>query len=122
MPADVPQPINPPVTGHCPMGCGQTLTLSPDGAVTCSNTDCANPRAVRDILANPHTDHIVVLTGAGITTQHPLHERVESTLFGCVVHDAILAAGRSTLEDGTYQVIVTDLEAHPSEWTWERLA
>ncbi|AGT12956.1 hypothetical protein KAYACHO_52 [Mycobacterium phage KayaCho] len=115
-------PIYPTVAGFCPMGCGATLTLTPDGAVTCSNTECPNPRAVRSILADPHTDHIVALSRDGFTLQHPLRERLDGGLFQCDVHTKIAEAGRSPLEEGIYSVIVTDPADHPNDWTWERLA
>jgi hypothetical protein len=104
------------------MGCGATLTLSPDGAVTCSNTECPDPRAVKTILANPHTDHLVVLTPNEVNVQHPLKERADGSLLACAIGRAIFEAGRSALEDGTYSVRVTDPEAHPNDWSWERLA
>ncbi|AHJ88352.1 hypothetical protein Hosp_051 [Mycobacterium phage Hosp] len=120
MPAD--PPVYPTVAGFCPMGCGATLTLTPDGAVTCSDAECPDPRAVKSILANPHTDHLVRLDRNTVNVQHPLRERVGGAMFDCPTAAAIIEAGRSALEDGIYLVIVTDPKAHPNDWTWERIA
>lgn len=115
-----PDQLYPTVAGFCPMGCGQTLTLAPDTAVACSNPECIHPRAVRDLLANPQTDHVVMITDDGqAVVQHPLRERAEGSLFSCsFAVDVYHAAGQPTPppEPGTY--VVT---GPADSWSWERL-
>lgn len=43
-------------------------------------------------LLNGHPDdeHVVRITDTGFTIQHPLIERINSTLFDCTVHSAII--------------------------------
>lgn len=81
------------VAGHCPMGCGQTLCLH-EGAVRCVDPNCSNPHVVSVILADPETDHIVVVDDRRqITVQHPLRERIENDLFECGLLKRLLACG-----------------------------
>jgi|SRR5690349_4052702 len=117
----------PVVLGYCP-ACGghDTLRLVPgQGYVRCSADDCPDPDAVSDLLDPPEgmhiRDHLVKLTRDQVNVQHPMIERIEGELFGCAVASAIIEAGRSALEDGTYAVQVTDLADHPNDWNWERI-
>ncbi|QPX62171.1 hypothetical protein PBI_INDLOVU_56 [Mycobacterium phage Indlovu] len=120
--------VSPPVVaGYCP-ACGghDTLRLQPGmGIIKCAAPDCPDPEALSDLIDPPEgmhiRDHLVKLTRDGITVQHPMIERIEGELFGCAIAQAIIDAGRSPLEEGTYAVQVTDLADHPNDWNWERI-
>ena len=70
----------PTVAGHCPMGCGRTLTLD-HAHVTCTSPRCPRPTAVHDILADDETEHVVTFADGGtFLVVHPLRETLGSAL------------------------------------------
>lgn len=91
------------VKGYCPMGCGGTLFLASGGYVTCSWIECPNPTAACDLLLDPETEHIVVLTADGFSIQHPLRERLEGELFDCGLHRILSAAEGPPWLPGRYR-------------------
>lgn len=53
-------------------------------------------------------DHVVRLTDTGFTIQHPLVERIDSTLFDCTVHRAIVDyfdGGGGAPKPGEYRIV-----------------
>lgn len=75
------------VLGYCPMGCGQTLERrGTDGVIQCQATRCPRMYAVRDLLADRETDHIVQFDTDGFTVRHPLRERLDDELMQCRLH------------------------------------
>ena len=92
------------VSGYCPMGCGQTLFLGSGGYVTCSYGPCPEPGAVADILADPETQHVVVLGPSTFSVQHPLRERLNGDLFRCDLHAKLTSLGGPPAVPGWYRV------------------
>lgn len=97
------------VGGCCPMGCGMTLILSGqewsgEGDVACSNPDCPRPDAVRMLLQNPETEHVVTIREGGFTVEHPLRERLDGALHQCELHQDLQAADGPPEKPGRYRV------------------
>jgi hypothetical protein len=110
------------VAGFCPMGCGETLQLLPEGEITCSNDVCPSPAAVTVILEDPETEHVVELMDAssspphgGYQMKHPLRERVGDLLLDCTLHEHVQEYGRR-LEPGRYRLAESD-EHNDYAWT-----
>jgi hypothetical protein len=82
-----------PTLGFCPMGCGQTLTVTYAGEgrpeITCKHVLCPCPDAVARILADPETEHIVDLQPDGYSVKHPLAERLNDALLDCDLNDHV---------------------------------
>lgn len=104
----------------CPMGCGQTLHLTPTG-ITCLARDCPDARAAHKILADPEHTDVVEFTEDGWTVLHPLKERLGGGLLSCRVHELCgqlpgppaLGKYRATVGKGGDLV----LEDIPALWT-----
>lgn len=106
------------VAGFCPMGCGKTLHIRWRGIVECRAKDCPRPDAVTVILADPETEHLVVVGEFGYTIQHPLRERVHGALFECSVHaDVSDTVDMYVGKPGKYRVTWTE----DRELKWEFL-
>lgn len=114
---------------YCPMGCGQTLHLSPGGMIVCLTPTCPDQMAVSKLLGESETDHIVTLnddartwvfnkeTGydeqvspgvwyGSFTIRHPLRERIElDDLADCPLHPHL--SRNHPGEAGTYRVTPT---------------
>lgn len=91
------------VAGECPMGCGRTLFLGHGGHVTCSLLGCPHPTAADELLHLP-TEHYVVFDEQGWTLEHPARERIEGSMHGCAVHDAMRALTGAPVKPGRYMV------------------
>lgn len=105
------------IQGHCPMGCGVTLFVGEGGHVTCSRKECPNPAAVDEILAQPETEHIVLIEeGLTSTLQHPLRERVGGDLFGCALAKHLSHSLVRPSKPGRYRVVQGE-----EGWTWTEL-
>lgn len=75
------------VLGYCPMGCGETLYFEPPH-IMCNDAECPDSMAVGKLLSeNQGTWHILDVQADGVTTKHPIMERIDGGLFGCTVHD-----------------------------------
>lgn len=90
------------VKGYCPMGCGKTLFLGDGGYVTCSWIDCPRPTAATDVLELDH-DHHVVFDAHTFTVEHPVRERIEGTMHGCDLHQAISRLAEPPMPPGRYR-------------------
>lgn len=125
------------VRGFCPMGCGETLFVVnhrvSNHRVECCNEGCPRPAAAAEILNDPETEHIVEVDAVGFCLQHPLRERLDGDLFGCTLHDQLVAKAGPTgptglVEPGRYRV-TADPAADgllyepvvPAEWEREQL-
>lgn len=75
--------------GYCPMGCGQTLWINDEDEVVCKHAQCENPDAVRDLLSDPETEHLLYVREEDFTLQHPLRERLDHALVDCQLHRRI---------------------------------
>jgi hypothetical protein len=93
----------PKVAGRCPMGCGETLFLGSGGHVTCSLDRCPRPTAV-DELVHLDTEHYVVFDEAGWTLEHPARERIDGTMHGCEMHEALRALDGAPVRHGRYRL------------------
>jgi hypothetical protein len=99
------QPLSIRVHGYCPMGCGESLLVDPDGRVVCCAADCPRSDAVAVLLAEVEAEHLVLVEQDGYTVQHPLRERLEGALFRCSVFaEASEGARQRRAEPGTYRV------------------
>lgn len=117
-----------PVTGNCPMGCGQTLGLpvwprTEDASeVRCYSVTCPSPRAAALLLRETETEHVVHLGVRDFHMQHPLRERAEGSLWGCPVHQLIAEAGVAVTEPGAYRVTqITEDGIPASGLLWEKI-
>jgi hypothetical protein len=99
------------ITGYCPMGCGETLIRdrllnvvpgAPIGAIRCNAPDCPRPTAVAEILADPETEHVVVLDHGGFSVKHPLRERLDDELLGCWLGKHVAEFGPQYLAGGVF--------------------
>jgi hypothetical protein len=90
----------------CPMGCsGLSLEVNEFGTLRCRSEKCPRPPAAAELLANPETEHLVVLAEFGYTIQHPLKERLEGRLFTCSVHAAVSDTAHEHMgEPGRYRL------------------
>jgi len=115
----------PSVAGFCPMGCGETLYLNHYGYVACWAQGCPRPGAVKEILADPETEHIVVLAPTKtFNVKHPLRERIEDQLLGCQLAATIRSSpGIRGLPAGRYRVIRQrgTLGRALADWSWHSL-
>jgi hypothetical protein len=93
----------PKVAGTCPMGCGSTLFMGAGGHVTCSLLGCPRPTAADELLHLP-TEHVVIFDDRGWTLEHPARERVEGTMHGCAVHEALRELAGAPVRPGRYIV------------------
>jgi hypothetical protein len=105
------------VAGYCPMGCGETLETFERG-IRCSAPECADPAAVSKVLADPETEHIVVLTAENFHMQHPLRERLEGELFTCPLFQHLLQLDGPPVPVGRYQV----KRSADGEWHFDEAA
>lgn len=93
------------VMGNCPMGCGRTLHLNPDGGmIACLNKECPRPLAVTDLLVKVTTDHLVEIGPLGFTIKHPLLERIDDKLFDCPLGTWLEALDGPPVSAGLYRV------------------
>lgn len=111
-----------PVSGYCPMGCGQTLFVGDGGHITCSEDECPNPAAVDELLASPHIDeHIVEVEDAQrgtVSVEHPLHERIGHALLdSCPLNAHFAEHGIGAHDEGRYWVSLVNLGDH-KDWVW----
>lgn len=120
------------VDGYCPMGCGRTLFLSLPGkdgrgGVTCSFVECPNPIVVDLLLADPETEHIVIIDVDTFNVQHPLRERIDGALFSCDLHTWLRDLDGPPHRPGRYRARGPHAPDKDSEsvgwspWTFERL-
>ena len=110
----------PTIAGWCPMGCGQTLFLGAACLITCSATDCPNPTAASDLLADWEVEHVVILADGGQhTIRHPLAERLGDADLTCDLPAYIGRLPAAVLRPGRYRV--RRLAAGMSSWEWERI-
>lgn len=91
------------IQGWCPMGCGETLTATDDGYITCSHIDCPAPAAAGDILDGRETEHIVVFNEVGFTVRHPLRERLDDSLMHCDLHEYVSLLDGPPVRPGRYR-------------------
>lgn len=96
--------IYPTVPGYCPMGCGETLFAGAGGYITCNYLDCPRPDAVSVLLADPETEHIVVVEPDTFSVQHPLRERLNGDLFTCGLHAWLTDQDGPPRKPGRYRV------------------
>jgi len=106
------------IGAYCPMGCGETLHLTPGGAIACLAPACPRKYAAREILGDRETDHIVVFGADSWTIKHPLRDRL-GDLFSCTIHEQAGAMGGPPGgQTGRYRAIIgadgeMDLELLP---------
>ncbi|MCI3277492.1 DUF6085 family protein [Streptomyces cylindrosporus] len=102
-------PDNLRVPGYCPMGCGRTLECrGTDGAILCQATNCPRPYAVRDLLADRETEHVVQFDTAGFTIRHPLRERLDDELMRCGLHSHCSHMSGPLDPPGRYRAVLSD--------------
>lgn len=92
----------PEVEGFCPMGCGETLELH-SGTVVCAAKHCPDRLRLASIIQDSETEHIAEFAEGHFTLKHPLRERTDG-LFGCQVHEELLALGAPPRSPGRYRV------------------
>jgi len=107
------------ISGYCPMGCGQTLSVMAKGHVTCRKLECPRPDAVSEILADAETEHVVKFGETTFTVRHPLRERLDGQLMDCQVHEWVAALDGPPVPPGTYRA------APPNDaggvWSWTEI-
>lgn len=91
------------VSGHCPMGCGETLFVGEGGHITCSFIRCPNPGAVARILRDPETEHRVLFSETSFIVTHPLRERLDGGLAKCELHRWLTERGGPPVRPGVYR-------------------
>jgi hypothetical protein len=97
------------VAGYCPMGCGPVLALGEGGSVVCASPGCPRPSAVTEMLADPETEHVVMVDSGGLTVKHPLRERLGDQLLTCRALEYLHNPGLLPLPPpGRYRVMVHD--------------
>jgi hypothetical protein len=121
------------IQGYCP-ACGQEdlghrEVPHPDnpariiGSVFCANPDCLQPAAAHLILEDSEIHHIVRFNPDDtFNVQHPLRERIDSTLLDCLVHTEVQrshATGAPT--EGTWRLKKSSDHNLDTNWVWERL-
>lgn len=93
------------LNAYCPMGCGQSIEVTGAGVIRCTRVECPRPDALAQILANPETEHLVKVGRVDYVIQHPLRERLETSLFRCPMNPSILRSVDSDLRaEGLYRV------------------
>lgn len=121
------------IQGYCP-SCGQEelghLEKShPDnpariiGSVFCANPDCLQPDAAHRILQDPEIHHIVRFNPDDtFNVQHPLRERIDSTLLDCLVHTEVQrSSAEGAPTEGTWRLKKASEHNLDRNWVWERL-
>ncbi|SHI67316.1 DUF6085 family protein [Streptomyces sp. 3214.6] len=105
-----------PVTGYCPLGCGETLQRAADGTIACADAGCARPYAITAILLDRETEHIVQFDD-GFTIRHPLRERLDDALMRCELHRfCVSLPGPPREGSGQYRAI----HRGPKDWVFQR--
>lgn len=103
------------VAGFCPACGAKSLCLSL-GRLVCGRMDCPRPDAAAQLLADPETEHVVVLGAKEFTVRHPLIERIDDALLSCDLHRHIAALDGPPHPPGRYRV------RHDSgAWQWETM-
>lgn len=109
--------IHPPpmiVQGFCPYGHGETLYLTGDGRIKCSDPDCERPFAVNQILANPETGHLVFFGGkTHWSVIHPVRENLDGSIATCTLGDYLASLNGDPMPQGQYRAILVG-----EQWTW----
>lgn len=106
-----------PVEGYCPMGCGWTLAyVDTEQAVMCQSAGCPKPYAVRDILADQETEHVVDFGLTAFTLRHPLRERLGDALMTCSLHQHLVEQVSPPQVQGKYRSVCRN-----GQWTFERV-
>jgi Family of unknown function (DUF6085) len=95
------------VAGNCPMGCGPTLLLGPDGQIACSLIGCTRPDAAAEILGDRETEHLVDLGEKTFAILHPLRERLDNEVLACQLHHWLYSLDGPPHEPGRYRVTRT---------------
>lgn len=119
------------VTGQCPMGCGETLLLLPNGTVVCGYVRCLDSTAMAAIMADRETEHLVKIDDAGtfIGLVHPLRERVRASILDCELVEAVVVDmqnGNAPTDGGRYRVVYVGLDPDSAGLrdplcSWERI-
>lgn len=109
--------MNKKIRGNCPMGCGQTLVAWNDGVIGCVSATCPRPQAVRELLDDGETEHVVDIDADGFTIKHPLCERLDDHLFDCGLHPYMASWTGPALDDGRYRA-----GRSANGWAFEPLA
>lgn len=104
--------LNTKIQGHCPMGCGETLEVPPNGYIACSATNCPRPTAAHEILSE-RDEHIVEITDDGFTILHPSRERLDNGLFSCKLQSWMAELNGPPHKPGRYRV--SGPFAHPAD-------
>ncbi|MHC3474662.1 DUF6085 family protein [Streptomyces sp. 7R007] len=105
------------VHGYCPVGCGQTLERrGTDGVIQCQATYCPRMYAVRDLLADRETEHVVQFDDDGFTVRHPLRERLDDALMRCDLHRHCASLPGPPAALGRYRAVAVD-----GIWQFQRL-
>lgn len=104
------------VAGYCPMGCGQTLFLGDEDAVTCSYLECPRRTAVDELLADRETEHVVEFRPGDFIVRHPLRERLDDDLMTCELHAHIAGLAGPPVQPGRYRA-----DGGDRGWAWEHL-
>ncbi len=123
---------HPRVAGHCPMGCGETLSLGEGGHVTCSTVKCPDPVAVDKLLSvPPEYGHIVVfdIDGDTFTIAHPIVERLTGDLEHCPLQSYLCYLVGPPVGPGRYRVVQREVTLHnifhpddSPEWTFTEIS
>lgn len=97
------------VWGYCPRGCGATLELvdaghSGGGRVMCYEPTCPRPYAVRDLLAEDRSGHVVEMVADGYTLHHPTWERIDDAYLECSVARELRRYTVPPKPPGTYRI------------------
>lgn len=107
------------VKGHCPMGCGRTLSIG-HGVIQCNNPECPRPQAVSEILAENETHHVIEFTSRGFDVLHPLKERLDRELLGCPALKVLgKLSGPPEGRPGRYRLIIANWPGGSVSTEWE---
>jgi hypothetical protein len=104
------------IAGYCPMGCGQTLFVGNEGAVTCSALACSRPDAVHVILSDAEYNHVVIFGVKHFSIKHPLRERCDDEFMDCSLLKYLRGLSRPVFRPGRYSAVL-----HEGHWRFTPL-
>lgn len=103
------------VQGRCPACGNETLFVGDEGCLICSLEGCPMPDAADRLLSEAETEHLVTCEDEKhFTMEHPLIERLDDGLTGCLLHRALTKM--PPLIPGRYRFIRRN--AKPEEFGW----
>ena len=109
----------PKVQGHC-SECGRdSLELTPDGKIICSDERCPDQYGLQKVINIADIEHVVHLDPWAFKIQHPISERKNGNLFDCPLDKYMNEQTMAPQTPGNYRVKSSGDPTSP--WVWEAI-